>query len=347
MGDAERIERVSYTASLVTQVSDIDAQLDTLREITARFDPNQSLTAEDRASLEALQQWLENYLVTAEKIRLFTPESLQLQIEQHLKGDTGAKSRRELHTIIIVAACMSIALGVLLPLANVPQRVQVGGSVLFSLVNVGAAWLFLTALPAFQSELRNAFRLICIGVSLIGLSLLTHPIVEIFGLRQLDAARILLPLPLLIAAIIFHIGNLKYAQLVGLKGKLTTLVPATIMAAGMVVLTIVLPHRPLANSEFIFDFSTALWGVMLVTPIASILILPAVVRKLPELYKPSARALSQSMWAITAVIGYQYVALFVAPVPSPQVQYVLFGLVVVMGIMLLRAGYKFHKVSRY
>ena len=90
------------------------------------------------------------------------------------------------------------------------------------------------------------------------------------------------------------------------------------------------------------------WSWILVTPIPSILMLPAAVAKVPELYKPPIRFLFQSMFPIVVVVLYQYsIWLIGDPFGTGLIIDALFGLVVVMALGLLRAGYEFNKVSRY
>jgi hypothetical protein len=343
------IEKLFYIASLVTKVEDIDPLLDTVRFITSKSDyQTVGLTDAERATVADVQRQLEAYLVTMEQLRYFTPDSLQLQIEQHMSGGGGSASRTKLMSVLVLAVLLSASLAIFLPLDDVQQRGQVGGSVAFSIVNMGAAWLFLTALPAFRSSLRKAFLLICIGTALIGLSLLGHPIVEALSLRHYPLTSLLLPLPLLIAATVFWWGNVRYGRLIGVTGKWTTALPVLVASLVAVLFTWFVPHRSVNEPEIVFDLAAVMWGVMLVMPLASTFVLPATVRKLPEVYKPSARALSLAMWPIIAVILYQYVLRVVAgPFMNGPVAYGLFALVIVMGITLLRAGYMFNKVSRY
>ncbi len=343
------VDKLIYTASLVTNTQEVDPILDSLRALTSRndYNPNQ-LTAQDSQVIAELQSRLEAYLVNGERLRFFTPESLQLQIEQFMSGSVGNVSRSQLIGVLVVATVLSVGLAVLLPLDGPERRGQVGGSVAFSVVNVGAAWLLLMALPAFKSKLRKAFRLICGGVALIGLSLLAHPIVEVFNLRHYPLTSLLLPLPLLAAAIIFYTGNAQYARLVGVKSVWTRPWPVLIGCLILAAVTWIIPHRPVPEPELVFDLAAVMWGCMLLMPLASTFILPRVVKQLPELYKPSARALSYSMWTIIAVIGYQYALRLIAgPYMSGPVAYGLFSLVVVMGVALMRVGYTFSKVSRY
>lgn len=342
------IEQVTYTASLVSHPQEIDAILDPLRTITARTSSSASLSQNDKEKLASVQKQLEDYLLTKEKLRYFTRESLQIQIEQHLAGYRSKSSLIQLWIVILIATAGAVVAASLPFLETIPQRVQAGGATAFSLITIGAGTLFLTALPAFKSALRQRFLLVCAGVTLLGLSLLGPPIMEIFSLRQYPAVSILYSIPLFIAATLFHIGDASYVRLLGIKNFWTTAKP--ILIAGTILTPIVwfLPHLPTHEPELVHDFVASIWTWMLLMPTASIIILPMAVKRLPELYKPPIRLLFYAMIPIVAVVLYQCVLRIMAgPFMQGPVAYVLFSLVIVMGLGLLRAGYAFHQVSRY
>jgi len=342
------LDRISYTASLVTNPSEVDNLLDTLRDVSAHINPSQPLSSYEEARLLELQKNLETYLVTQEKIRSFTPESLRLQIDLHMQGRSDRKSFVRLCIVLAVSITTAVSAATLLHLSDVPQRIQVGGATTFSLLTVGAAWLFLTALPAFKSELRRAFLVICLGVTLLGLSLLEQPILEIFDLRQYPIVSILYPLPILLAATLFHAGDALYVRLIGSKNFWTTVKPVLLGVVIFSLITWLLPHPPTTESETVHDVAAMIWGWITVMPVASAIILPMAVRSLPELYKTSARYLFWAMFPIIAVCTYQYAVRVVAgPFMTGPVAYALFLLVTIMGLGLLVAGYTFNKVSRY
>lgn len=342
------IDRIIYTASLATRMEDVDPLLDPLREVTARTDRDAMLSPTDMATLQNVQQRLEHYLLTQEKVRLFTPESLQQQIEQHESGNIARKSQLQLRVVIATAFTLALGLALFLPLDTPEQRGLVGGATTFSLLTVGAASLFLTALPAFQSQLRRAFLFICAGVTLLGISLLGQPIMEIFNLRQYALTSLLYTTPIFVAALLFHTGNVLFARLIGVKNWLTTPLPIILGGIVMVLFSWFMPHDPTNESELVHDIVASLWGVMLLTPCASAIVLSMVVSKISDLYKPPITLLFQSLFPIIMVVAYQYVLrLLTGPYMQGTVAYVLFAFVTLMGLGLVRAGYSFNKVSRF
>lgn len=337
------IDKVTYTASLASNPAEIDKQLDTLRIITAK--DNTAPNDTDTAELQKLQGQLENYLVTRERLRFFTPESLRVQIDQYMQGYVNNKSRILLF-LVFGAAVLLAAVAASLPLSGIPQRVQAGGATAFSVVTIGAAWLFLLALPAFRSNLRRAFVIICIGMILLGLSLLEQPIIEILELREVSS--LLYPLPILLAATLFHIGNVMYVRLVGVTGILTKVWPIVLLCLLASAITFFLPHPPATEPELVYDTAAAIWACILIMPTVSAIILAKAAQKLPELYKIPIIRLFQSMIPIIVVCAYQYVVRVVAgSYMDGVVAYVLFACILIMALGLLRAGYTFNKIIRY
>lgn len=345
MDKSKLIEKVTYTASLVSKRQDIDDKVDLLSSITAS---DRDLTDQDIQTINSIQGFLEDYLTSKETMRSFTPESLTLQIEQHLNGSTSNKSTTLLLSVIGVSILVAM-LTLLLPSgASIQQKVQLAGATAFSLITIGAALMFLNALASFKSQLRNAFLIICAGVTILGLSLLEQPFLEFFALRQYPIVSILYPLPILLGAILFYIGIKKYVQTLGINNFWTSVWPILIGAGGLSLIAILPPHLITNESETVHDFAVIIWACMLTLPIISAIILKMSEKKLPDLYRSPIHALFLSMFPIITVILYQLIIRFVAgPYMQGAVAYTLFALVFVMGLSLLWAGYTFNKVSRY
>jgi hypothetical protein len=343
--DKKLVEQIVYTASLATKPSEIDNILDSLRTITAK---DASPTPEEKQTLLNIQIQLEDYLVNKERFRQFTQESLKLQIQQHVSGDTSQRSKK-LATIIVVASFVVAFFVFLIPgLADIQQRVQASATTAFSLITIGSGIMFFNALPAFQSKLKPAFIFICGGCTLLGLSLLEQPFLEIFSLRQYPIVSIIYPLPILLGAILFYVGIKKYGQIIGVNNFWTTHWPVLMLGLIFALTSIFAPHLPSNEPELIHKLAAIIWAVMLPLPVAAAVILKYTQALLPELYKIPIKALFLSMFPIIIVISYQLILRIVAgPFMQGLVAYVLFSLVIIMGLLLLRAGYIFNKVSRY
>lgn len=342
------VDKVIYTASLVSRPQDVDKLLDDLRVITASRNLSMPLNPSDKAKLLEVQRGLEQYLVSKERLRYFTPDSLRLQLEQHMNGGTFNKARPQLFTVVGLSLTLALSLAIIAPFEMLQQRIQVGGAAVFSLLTVGAAWLFFVALSSFQSELRRAFRLICIGIFFLGLALLESPLIDALQWRDYPIVSVLYTVPLLGASTLFYAGNSLYARLVGVKSLWTAAWPLAIVGFALGLVTWFIPHMPTSEPEIIHDSVAAMWAVMLLLPIASVPVLFMTKRLLPDFYKPSVAALAQAMFPIIAVISYLYVVrVAIGPLPEGILTYILFGLTIVMALALLRAGYKFNQAGKY
>lgn len=341
------IEKVSYTASLITDVRKVDPLLDVLRSITARAQSAGDLTKQDISKLTDLQTQLEEHLVKREKVRLFTPDSLKLQIQQHLQGENPYRRSKRLLQALIGAAIIIPLLTLLIPLDGTRQHILLVSTTAFSIVQLSAAWLFLSALKSFQTKVRQAFVILCTGLGLLGLSSLAQPMIEILGQHgnpYVSGAQVM---PIVIAASLLYIGIYRYAILVGVRSRLISPWVWLGVGAAFSVFTWLGPHVPY-SPEWLFDSITTAYSWLVVESLACMVILAKIWRTVPEVYKPPARTFFQASFAIILATGYLYIVRFWAG-PSLVGLTASFGFVLLsfMGIMLMRAGYTFNKVSRY
>lgn len=344
MDSQKLLERTTYTASLVSNRQDIDQQLDVLNQVTSKDTP----TKADAERIIAVQGQLEDYLVTKERMRYFTRNSLKLQIEQHLLGNSTKKSKLLLFAIITTSVIVAIISALIPMLESTQHRVQVAGATACGLITVGSGIMFINALSSFRSELRKAFVVICTAVTLLGLSLLEQPFIEIFELRNYPVVSIIYPIPLLLSAILFYLGIKKYVQIVGLNNFWTSLRPVVALAIVTSVVAILIPHHPTNEIEFVHDLVAIIWSVMIAMPIISAIMLKMAEKKLPDLYRNPVHHLFLAMIPIAAVIGVRLILrILEGPVLEGTAAYILFSLLIIMGTGLLWAGYSFNKVSRY
>lgn len=346
------IERINYTASLVTSMSEVDAYLDRLRAITSLSDFSpEHMSDQQYATLCALQQQLETYLVEREPLRSFTAESLQIQIGQHLAGNRGAQQGlREIGVILVIAAITVAVLAVLPLSAESQQRFVFMGAVAAGIMNLGGAWLFMSALSSFKSQLRQAFMLICLGIMSFALAILLQPFIEFLHLRATSDIEVFFVMPLiLLAAVFIYLGSARYAKLVTVKSWFLSL--KTLLLTGVLMsLIIIVPHHAHGanDSALTLGISAALHAGVVLFALATIVLLIKIIPRIADLYKPPVRSLLQ------AIIFMLVVVLFVTgtvansgPRLSSSMALFAFVILLLMGGMLMRAGYAFKKVSRY
>lgn len=346
--NAQLIEKVTYTASLASDATAIDTIMESLREVTARISSSDDLSTQDVATINNVQSKLENYLVTQENLRTFTPESLKLQIEQRLQGNDAYKRTRLQLAIALFLTVAAVVVATQLP--GAPKEpfllVRLAGFTAVAALHLSAAWLFLSALASFKSELRKAFIVLCIGIILLGLALLEQPIIELLSLRNTDFIGIFISIPLVIAAATIYTGIYLYARTVGVRSSVVW--PLALGASVMVLVSFLSPHAPASEPELAYDIAATLQGWVAIFPIISLPIMTMVVHKLAEIYKPPARALQQALVIIILVTVYVYaVRLIGGSKLDGIVGIIALTLLILEGVYLVRAGYVFNKVSRY
>jgi hypothetical protein len=340
------VNKVTYTASLITDVAAVDPMLDTLRRITARVDSPEHLSQHDRQELTTLQFNLEEHIVKREKVRYFTSESLQLQIQQHFQGENMyIHSRRQLQLLLGITILIAL-LTFFVPLSGARQHTLLASTTSFGLIQLSAAWLFFSALKSFQAEARKAYILICTGLILLGVCVLPQPLVELLGLHgnpYVSAAQVV---PVFISSSLLYAGIYRYAKLVGVKSRFMSRRLWLAVAAGFTLFTFIAPHVPY-NPWFFYSITTA-YGWLFVQSAASAALLFATLRSVPDIYKPPVRTFLQAGFVTLMATAYLYgVRFFVGPSLVGAIASIGYLLLSAMSIMLMRAGYTFNKVSRY
>lgn len=348
--NSDLIDRVIYTASLVTNAQDIDSSLDTVRMITSRPNANGVLQEGDSQALLSAQHQIEDYLVHREKVRYFTPESLRIQIDQHMAG--GASGRSSIQVGIVLAlASVAAVLALIVPLAS-QERISVAIAGAAGMISLGAAWLFLSALRAFTSRLRRAFILICIGVGMMGIGFAQPALIEAYNLSETLYGSTLSSIPFLIMAVVMTWGIREYAQLVDVKSRLLSLKFIIALGIGIPLILGLLTLTEPKDSGTPIAAAVAevlMFGWLFVLVAMSIFVLPRIIKQVADLYKPSIRALRLAIFSTFAVVIIAGTAdLNLGGVElSNTYKLVTYLFVIIMAVLYLRAGYIFNKVSRY
>lgn len=86
--EASLLDIIIFTASLASRPQEIDPILDTVRQITAHHQPNQSLNDQETHQLTEVYHHLEDYLTHDETIRSFTHDSLQSLLQKKFLGQS-------------------------------------------------------------------------------------------------------------------------------------------------------------------------------------------------------------------------------------------------------------------
>lgn len=217
-------------------------------------------------------------------------------------------------------------------------------SVLYTLLHVGAAILFLVGVSAYKAALRVAYTAIAGGIVLVGAGLAQVVFLNVFGLIQSPWAQYGgVMTPFVVAGIAIYWGIRKMAKLIGITSPLTKIPVAFTILVACIALSTLLPHEAAVLPEFYFDVSNAIsvWDVVFYAISLALVI---------KIKKQSGTYYANSMlWLIAGLIGSVVITLsvligtFVAgAAPS---SYLLDAIVIIGGLLYLKAGHSFAKTK--
>lgn len=341
------VDIVIYLASLVSDPRVIDPHLDTVRLVTANLPPSGEPTPQQTQALLDVKRKIEEHLLTQDQVRVFTPESLQLQLENYISGGTTKRATRQLLGSIFAAVAGTGLVTWLLIYSGKGLQVQVIGTAFFAMLHISAAYLFVSVLRAFTTKLRIAFRWICVGMVLLGLSLVWQPIIELVGLRGTSAGSLMGFTPPLIAAIIMFWGIRLYAQLSGVSTKkVSILLLFAILVLSLV--SIVLPHAPSKLPGNLYSLVISIQVSTVAISATSGILLYKTSRRMSDLYSSPTRSLQFAVGVAMLVSLYTYMFRIVSGgLTAGAATFVIIGFVSLMGFAFLYSGYVFNKASRY
>lgn len=339
------LDVVFYLASLVSDTRAIDTELDSIRIITARLKPTDPIRTDDHTIINNVTGQLKHYLLTQEKFRAFTPESLEAQVNDFRHGAERQSFYRVLKiatifTVVFIAAAMLVPL----PISG-STRGLMASSLFFMMVHLAAAWLFLRTLQTFTSALRKAYSLIAWGVIVLGLGQIVQPIVALLHLESTPYNTLLSILPLIPSYMLMCLGGQKFARTVGQSLSKTTFL--SVVGTGFLVLclTLVLLHTVLSTS-LVVDIIIVLQAINIVLVTLFGTLTRGVMRQVSTLYARPLRLLFL-FTLISFLIGvYMYIVnLATSGIPSPQLLIPLIVGITANGFILLGAGYNFSRAG--
>ena len=340
------LDAVTFIATLVSKPSDIDQQLDRVRSITAQRSAHE-LTQEDEAVLGEVYVYVEDYLVNKESLRSFTRESIREKLGNQLQDRPQLRKSHPVAGTVLVALG-SGALAMMIPEAIMPMTVKVtlAMTLFLAILHLGAVGMFWSGLRNFKDEIRQAYLPICIGIGLVGVTLLQIPVAVWFGeddstwFRYI-ASSITIP----IAGALFYAGMRRFARIGGIKSRLLsakTVTALCILLAGVVIL---LP-RPSDLPLSVIAPSFAILTIGATLSVVTATIAAKVRRSLSAAYKQPI-AWFMAMLLVSAFSCVQFILLqMFATVDQP---YNPSGLAIiplfVSGFVIVKAGASFRKID--
>ncbi len=339
-----------YLASLVSDVQTIDPLLDEVRRITSTLPASGELTEPQTTALSNVRQQLEQHLLTKEAVRVFTPQSLQAQIEYFLSGGKSHQAALRLWAVIGLAVIVVGLAARFIHISNPDLHIQIVGMTFVAMLHVGAVILFVTALSAFTEQLRKAFSWICMSVFVLGASLVAQSIFEIVGLKGLWRSFAEM-VPALVTAFTLYVGARLYAKSFIAPSRANSVGTLIVISVVACVVSAFLPHAPIMTTvpEWGFRLVLALEALVIVLTMAGAVRLYQASRRMSELYLAPTRSIAFAAMLSSLVILYAYMhRLFSGGgASSKAAAVVIIGLVSLMGFTILYSGYVLNKASRY
>lgn len=258
--DRQLVDKITYLASLASKSEVIDPLLETLRMVTAHWEAGSPLNANDRTNLLDLEQKLKKYLLNNDPVRSFTPESLDARI-----NSSATVHISSLFNVVWASLATALIVFLVAPSAiPLQSRALLTIPFFFLVLHIGIAWFYLSALKNFKPEFRQAFVYICVGVLFFSVSYSHYILIELLGLDRFTAFQYGGLTGLITLSFIWiYAGLRRYARILTLKTKATSLPLVLGISALVTIAAIVAPHGGHPD-EFFFDLSLAsLWLLVL------------------------------------------------------------------------------------
>jgi len=217
-------------------------------------------------------------------------------------------------------------------------------SVLYTLLHIGAAVLFLVGVGAYKATLRTAYIQIAIGVILAGAGLAQVVILNIFNLIQTpwvqDGG---VMIPFVLAGVMIYLGTRAMAKLVNVRSIFTNIWVVSSLTALAVVLVSLVPHGSSSLPETFFDISNAISVGDIVLYLVSLILVLQIKRHSGVYYTESMAWLSLGlMGSVVITTSILLGTLITGNVPAG---YLLDVFVIIGGLVYLKAGQSFAKTK--
>jgi hypothetical protein len=248
---------------------------------------------------------------------------------------------------IIAFALIGYAVSFLAPLPSTGTENELSSfhwtlanSVLYTSLHVGAAVLFVIGVSAYKAKLRLAYMAIAVGIVLVGAGLAQVVLLRIFGL--LETPWVIyggVMLPFVAAGLAIYLGVRSRTKLVSIASPLTKLTVVLPLLIACITLASLLPHPTSSLPEVFFDVSNAISMFDVVFYAVSLGLVLQIKNRSGEHYALSMR------WLMFGLMGSVVISLsiLVATLLTGEAPtgYILDALVVMGGLLYLKAGHSF------
>lgn len=217
-------------------------------------------------------------------------------------------------------------------------------SVLYTLLYIGVAILFLVGIGAYKAALRAAYIKMAAGIVMVGAGLAQVVLLNIFGLTQTPWVQYGgVMLPFLVAGLAIYFGTRSMAKLVGVTSLLTKLGFTFPLLVGCMALVVFLPHGYASLPETFFDVANSIstWDVLLYGISLGLVL---------QIKNHSGTHYTQSMaWLAIGLLGSVAVTMSVLVgtfiVGKEPESYFIDAMVIIGGLLYLKAGHSFARTK--
>ncbi len=345
------IDKVVYLASLASKPHDIDPILDPLRVITARDEGQLKVGDNDLVVLKGVQSQLEDYLIHREPLRQFNTETLKQSLFERFEGGKRLKHLRYIGVGVAIGSIGgSVAAFLFSSALKVPPALvmTVATISLNAIMNSGTLWLFIQALKSFNPLLRKAYGFVAASIAITALTQIHLPFVWSIPNSLWVRGELFTTLFTLTMALMY-IAFVKVAKLLEIKTSLSSL-RVLLAALALSCLVIVLPHGSTTLSGPVFAISVVALVWTFVFMVLVLLLGRKIIAQVNELYSRALKALLIAiaflgLGSLMFLIGR---LIWVDATLMPRALQGMSTLAFVLnGVMYLRAGYLFNRISRY
>jgi hypothetical protein len=252
--------------------------------------------------------------------------------------------------VIIILTVIGYLLSFLIPVppgwtGDLPSfRWALADSILYSLLHIGAAVLFLVGVSAYKATLRKAYSAIALGIVLVGAGLAQVVLINTLGLLQTPWVQYGgVMLPFVAAGLAIYLGTRSMANLIGIDSpfaKLKIVVPLLLVG---IAIASSLPHNSSSLPELFFDISNAIsvWDLVLYG--ASLGLVFQIKNRSGAYYTSSMAWLAIGLIGSVAITTTILIGTFI--MGEQPGGYFLDTIVIIGGLLYLKAGHSFAKTK--
>jgi hypothetical protein len=337
------IDRITYLASLTSESKVIDPMLDPLRQITARWDRQAPLEKADRMHLIALQRQLKDFLITEDPLRSFTAEDL----EDRIRLRETKESRFNTYIIACVASFVFAGLVYLIPdrHLNLQYKTLIAACLQMLIAQIITVWFYMSNLNNFKQEFRRAFVYISFGILPLGVFFAQIGLVQVLGIGDATPFQYAdMSYLATLAFVIMYIGFRKYALLLNIKNKASSLVTVVLLSVVAVLVAIFVPHPSKPHSLLFFSISVASIMLIVLLAIINAILINKIMRTVTSAYRRPLRTVSIYMYASMFGAAVADAALYMlGELSAGNLTIVILVAAIPQQLLLLYSGYQFQK----